>query len=272
MVGGSLALCGGAMQGLLRNPLADGSTLGVSSAASLGAVIAIAFGISIPGAIFASTTIMASIFAFVSMVLIFALAKKLDNTLATNTIILIGVVFSMFAGSIISFIVSFSSEKLRSITFWTMGSLAGSTYANALVLFCFLLTFGALLLFSSRELNAFALSEDNARHIGVNVRKVKLIILLSSSFLIAVCVAIGGNIAFVGLIVPHIARLIFGPNHKKLLIGCVFIGSCFLMLADLAARTILSPKELPIGILTSFVGSITFILLFWRSRRVKHND
>lgn len=269
LVGASLALCGGAMQGLLRNPLADGSTLGVSSGASVGAVVAIAFGFSLPGLPLAGTVILAMIFAFFSLAIILSLAHRLDYSLATNTIILIGVVFSMFANSIMSLIITFAGDKLKSITFWTMGSLSGSSYANALVLLGALCVCGFVILRYANELNAFAVGEDNARHIGVNIRRVKLIILIAVSALIGVCVSIGGTIGFVGLIIPHITRFIVGPNHRRLLPACLFSGAVFLMLADLVSRILLNPLQLPIGVVTSFIGSIVFVYIFYRTRRVR---
>jgi iron complex transport system permease protein len=145
-VGASLSLCGGAMQGLLKNPLADGSTLGVSSGASLGAVIAIAFGITVPSLPFAGTMVMAMLFAFLSLVIILSLAYKLDFSLSTNTIILIGVIYSMFVSSILSLIITFASDKVKHITFWTMGSLQGTSYDNALVLLVALAGFGSVIL------------------------------------------------------------------------------------------------------------------------------
>ena len=267
LVGASLSLCGGAMQGLLKNPLADGSTLGVSSGASLGAVIAIAFGITIPNLPFAGTMVMAMVFAFCSLLIILGLAYKLDFSLSTNTIILIGVIFSMFASSVMSIVITFSGEHLRSITFWTMGSLQGSSYTNVLVLLCALIAFGGVILLHARELNAFAVGEENARHVGVNVRRVKLIILIAVSGLIGVCVSIGGTIGFVGLVTPHMARLLVGPNHKRLLPASLFGGGIFLMLSDLIARVLLNPKELPIGVVTSIIGAVAFVYIYGSSRK-----
>ena len=267
LAGAALSLCGGAMQGLLRNPLADGSTLGVSSGASLGAVLAIAFGITIPGLPFGGTALMAMLFAFISLLLILTLSYKLDFSLSTNTIILMGVIFTMFAHSIISLIITFSGEKLKSIVFWTMGSLAGSSYPNVLLLLAALVVFGSIILRYCQELNAFAIGEDNARHVGINVKKVKLVVLISVSALIGVCVSIGGTIGFVGLVIPHMTRMIVGPNHKLLLPVSFFTGAIFLMLADLAGRVLLNPLELPIGVVTSFIGSIVFVLIFFRTRR-----
>lgn len=267
LVGSSLALCGAAMQGLLRNSLADGSTLGVSSGASLGAVVSLAFGITIPSMPFSGTVVMAMLFAFISMMLILGLAQVLDYSLSTNTIILIGVIFSMFATSIINLVITFASDKVKSITFWTMGSLSGRGYGDALLLLAAFVVFGSVIFSRARELNAFAVGEDNARHVGVNVRRVKLIIMICVSGLIGVCVSVGGSIGFVGLVVPHMARMIVGPNHGRLLPASVFAGAVFLMLADLVARTLLSPLELPIGVVTSIIGAVVFVYIFYRSRR-----
>ncbi len=267
LVGISLSICGAAMQGLLKNPLAEGSTLGVSSGASLGAVLAIAFGISIPNIPLAGTMVMALIFAFASLILILSLSYRLDFSLSTNTIILMGVVFSMFANSIISLAITFAADKVKHITFWTMGSLAGSTYTNVIILFAVLMVFGGIILRFSTELNAFAIGEDNARNIGVNIKRVKLLILFSVSAIIGVCVSIGGTIGFVGLVVPHITRMLVSANHKKLFPAVIFTGAIFLMLSDLLARTLLSPLELPIGVVTSFVGSIVFVIIFYKNRK-----
>ncbi|MCR5073982.1 MAG: iron ABC transporter permease, partial [Clostridiales bacterium] len=255
------------MQGLLKNPLADGSTIGVSSGASLGAVLAIALGITFPGIPFAGTMIMAILFALLSLLLILGLAYRLDCSLSTNTIILIGVIFSMFASSVMSIVITFASDRLRSITFWTMGSLQGSSYRNAAVLAMTLAVCGTVLLLHARELNAFAVGEDNARHIGVPVRRVRLTVLIMVSCLIGVCVSIGGTIAFVGLVTPHMVRMIVGPNHKRLLPASLFSGAVFLMLSDLAARTILIPRELPIGVVTSIIGAVVFVCIYYRSRK-----
>ena len=267
LVGASLSVCGCAMQGLLRNPLADGSTLGVSAGASLGAVLALAFGFQIPGLRYGATMLSAMFFAFLSLLLILSLAYLLDKTLETTSIILIGVIFSMFASSVMSLIITFAGERIRSITFWTMGSLSGSTYVQAIVLCAALILCYAILRLHAEELNAFAISEENALHIGVNVRLVKLIVLITVSVLIGVCVSIGGSISFVGLVVPHMLRMIFGPNHDRLLPCSLYGGAVFLMLADLAGRTVLSPVELPIGVVTSLVGAIVFVVIFYRSRK-----
>lgn len=269
LVGAALSLCGTAMQGLLRNPLADGSTLGVSSGASLGAVLSLALGITIPGTAYGGTMIMAMLFAFLSLAAILGLAYTLDRSLTTNSIILIGVIFSMFASSAINLVISFAEDHIKSITFWTMGSLSGTNFSHTRILAISVLLCGGVILRYARELNAFAIGEDNARHIGVNVKGVKLIILITVSVLIGICVSISGTISFVGLVMPHMARMITGPNHKRLLPASMFSGAIFLLLADLTARTILRPIELSIGVVTSLVGAVAFVTIFYRTRKAR---
>ena len=130
-----------------------------------------------------------------------------------------------------------------------------------------LLVCGAVILRCRCELNAFAVGEENARHIGVNVRRVKLMILVTVSVLIGVCVSIGGTIGFVGLVTPHMARMLVGPNHRRLLPASMFLGAVFLLLSDLMARTLLSPIELSIGVVTSLVGAVVFVVIFYRTRK-----
>ncbi|MBQ7455452.1 MAG: iron ABC transporter permease [Clostridia bacterium] len=267
LCGAALSLCGAAMQGLLRNPLADGSTMGVSSGAALGAMLALLTGFYLPGVPWGGTVVLAIAFAFLSMVLILSLVYALDRSLSTQTIILIGVIFSMFASSLMSLMIAFAGERVRSLTFWTLGSLSGSSYENVLLLLGALVIFGGLLLAKARELNAFALGEKNARHIGVHVKRVKLTVLVCVAALIGVCVSVGGTIGFVGLVVPHMARWIVGPNHRRLLPASMAGGAVFLLLADLTARMLLRPVELPIGVVTSLVGAVVFVLIFFRSRK-----
>ena len=266
LTGAGLSLCGAAMQGLLQNPLADGSTLGVSSGASLGAALSIFIGFTLPGSFISGTVLMSILFAFASLAAILLLALTLDRSLSTATIILIGVVYSMLISSLLSLLIAFSGNKLRAISFWTMGSLASSSYENALLLLIALLLAGGVLLSKARVLNAFALGESRALHLGVDIRREKLIVMSCVSVLIGVSVSVGGGIAFVGLITPHIMRMLTGPNHKQLMPGCLFGGAVFLMVCDLIARTIVTPIELPIGVVTSMIGAVMFIVIFVRQR------
>ena len=269
LAGAALSICGAAMQGLLRNPLADGSTMGVSSGAALGAVIAMATGFTLPGFSYGGIMITAMVFAFGALLLILSLAYTLDRSLSTSSIILIGVVFTMFISSIISIVITFASDHTRSLSFWTLGSFSGVNYDQVKLLGIALLVCGTVLIRFSPELNAFAIGEDNARHIGVNVKRIKLIILITVSVLIGVCVSISGTVSFVGLVMPHIARMLVGPNHKRLLPASLFSGAIFLLLADLVARTLLSPIELSIGVVTSMVGAVAFVIIFNKTRKAR---
>ena len=150
-----------------------------------------------------------------------------------------------------------------------MGSFSGVNYDQVKIMGAALLLGGGILIRFNPELNAFAIGEDNARHIGVNVKRVKLIILITVSVLIGVCVSISGTVSFVGLIMPHIARMLVGPNHKRLLPAALFSGAIFLLLADLTARTLLSPIELPIGVVTSIVGAVAFVIIFYKTRKAR---
>ena len=264
LTGAALSLSGASMQGLLRNPLADGSTLGITSGAALGAVFAIYTGI---GRHMGGTMGMAMLFSFLSLIAVLSLSYTLDKSFSTNTIILMGVIYSMLAGSLISLLMAFSGDKLHTITFWTMGSLSGADYKDALILFLTLLLCGGVLMTIRSELNAFAIGEENALHIGINIRRVKLTVMISVSCLIGVAVSIGGSIGFVGLIIPHMVRLVHGPDHRRLLPACGFLGASLLMLCDLAARTIVSPLELPLGVVTSLVGTVVFFSIFIRQKK-----
>ncbi|UUX33341.1 FecCD family ABC transporter permease [Fundicoccus culcitae] len=266
LVGVALALSGAIMQGLLKNPLADGSTLGISSGASLGAVIAIVTGFNIPRLPYYGTVIMAIIFAFGSLVVILSISYRIDKTLSNNTVILVGVIFSMTASSLISLLIAIFNNDIQRIIFWTMGSLSGSTYENATLLLVAIIIFGVIALTNAEELNAFSLGEDQARNLGVDVKKIRILLFLCSSALIGTAVAVGGNIGFVGLIIPHITRLIFGSNHKIVLPMTCFIGAIFLMITDLISRTLFSPTELPIGVITALIGSVLFLVIFSRRR------
>ena len=259
LVGAMLALGGCAMQGLLRNPLADGSTLGVSSGASLGAALAILSGVSIPFLPFGGTAGAAMLSAFLSLVVLLALAFALDHSLATNTLILLGVVFSMFVSALLSLLITFSGDKLRAITFWTMGNLSSASYQNALTLLATLLLCGGIILTQARALNAMSMGEEYALHVGVSVRRVKLTVMI--------CVSAMIGIGFVGLVTPHMIRLIVGANHRRTLPACLYGGAIFLLLADLISRTILAPAVLPVGVVTSIIGAAVFLVIFLRTKR-----
>lgn len=267
LVGASLAIAGAAFQGLLRNPLADPYTLGVSSGASLGAVITLFFHLSIP--LFGDFTlpIISILFSFLTMILVLYFTKKIDAAMRVETIILTGIIFSSFLGAFISLMIALTGEELRQIIGWLLGSVSMRGWAYIKIILPFFFIGTIILALQGKELNALAFGEERAQHLGVSVKSRKLSILLAGSMLTGAAVAVSGTIGFVGLVIPHLVRIIVGPDHKHLLFISIFIGSGFLILADLLARTIISPTELPIGVLTAIIGAPIFALLLVNRKR-----
>lgn len=266
LIGAMLSVSGTAMQGLLRNPLADSSTLGVSSCAALGAVLAIATGFMANTLPYFGVAAASILFAFLSFFLIMAFAYKIDHNLSTNTIILMGIIVSMFASSIISFLVSISGDQMKNIIFWTMGSFSGRGWDYVLLVLPFAVVGVAGLMWYAGELDAFALGEEQARYFGVNVKKTKIMILIFISLCVGISVSVSGTIAFVGLVIPHICRMLIGTNHRRLLPFSVIVGAAFMILTDLISRTVLGSSELPVGVVTSLIGSVIFIYIFYTQR------
>jgi iron complex transport system permease protein len=267
LVGASLAIAGAAFQGLLRNPLADPYTLGISSGASIGAVITLFFGISLPFAGAFTLPVLSISFAFATVLFVLFFARRVDRLLRVETIILTGIILSSFLGAFISLMIALSGEELRQIIGWLLGSVSMRGWEYIKIIFPFFILGFIMLLANTRELNAMSFGEERAQHLGVNVEKRKLMILLSGSLLTGSAVAVSGTIGFVGLVIPHLVRTIWGPDHRHLLPLSVLIGSGFLILADLVSRTVIAPAELPIGVITALIGAPVFALILMRNRK-----
>ncbi len=265
LVGASLAICGAAFQGLLKNPLADPYTLGVSSGASVGAVVVLFYGVTIFGPF--TLPIFAIIGGFFTILAVITFARVVQKTLSMETIILTGIIVSSFLGSLLSLMVALSGEELRQIIHWLLGSVSMRGWSYTFMMLPFFIIGSLLLLFSSSELNALSFGEERAHHLGVNVQIRKMLILLSASVVTGAAVAVSGTIGFVGLVIPHIVRLVFGTDHRHLLPLSIFYGGSFLILADLFARTIVAPVELPIGVITAIIGAPVFAIILFRQRR-----
>ncbi|CAM3954452.1 iron ABC transporter permease [Alkalicoccus chagannorensis] len=266
-VGASLAIAGAAFQGLLRNPLADPYTIGVSSGASLGAVAVIFFQFTIVGLGAFTLPFISIVSGFLTLMLVFGLVRLSSRSMAVETIILAGIILSAFIGSIISLIISLGSqEEMTQIIYWLYGSVAmrGWSYVGLLAPFVF--AGGLLLLTQYRELNAMALGEEAAGHVGVHVQRGKIVILGGASMLTGAAVAVSGTIGFVGLVIPHMVRLVTGPDHQHVLPISMITGAAFLVAADIIARTIIAPSELPIGVITALIGAPLFAVLLIRNR------
>lgn len=267
LVGASLAIAGAAFQGLLRNPLADPYTLGVSSGASVGAVMTIFFGISVAGLGGFTLPIFSIGFAVLTIFCVLLFANKMDRSMKVETIILTGIVFSAFLSAFISLMIALSGEELRVVIGWLMGSVSNRGWDYIWIILPFFISGAALLLMNTDELNAMTFGEDRAKHLGVNVERRKMIILIAGSALTGAAVAVSGTIGFVGLVIPHFIRQIWGPDHKHLLPLSILFGSGFLILADLVARTIIAPSELPIGVITALIGAPAFAFILLQTKR-----
>lgn len=269
IVGSSLSLAGAVMQGLLKNPLADGSSLGVASGASIGATIAIALGISLPILSEFSVIITSIVFAFLSLFLVLYVVKKIDISMSTNTVILAGVIFSMFASSISNLILSIFTNDTKKIVFWTLGSLASSSTSKVLLILPIFLVCVSYILYKIPELNVFQIGEEGAKHLGVNTKNTKIMLFIFSSSLVGMSVAMTGNIGFVGLIIPAIVRMLVRTNYKYILPFSMLLGACFLCLTDLISRVIIAPSELPIGTVTSLFGAVIFVYILYNFKKRK---
>lgn len=258
IVGASLALAGAAFQGLLRNPLADPYTLGVSSGASVGAVVVLFFHISLPFIGEFTLPFLSIIASFVTIFLVLLFARSIEPAMKVETIILTGIIFSSFLGALLSLMIALSGEELRQIIGWLLGSVSMRGWSYIKIILPFFLIGGFVLMLHTRELNALTFGEERAKNLGVNVEKRKLLILAAGSLLTGAAVAVSGTIGFVGLVIPHLVRLLWGPDHRHLLPLSMLVGAGFLILTDLVARTIIQPAELPIGVITALIGAPVF--------------
>lgn len=267
LVGASLAIAGAAFQSLLKNPLADPYTLGVSSGASVGAVATLFFGISIPFLGIFTLPVFSMVGALVTMLLVISFAKLVDRGMKMETIILTGIIFSSFLGSVISLMIALTGEELRQIIGWLLGSVSmrGWSFVQMALPFVIIGTF--LLWINRRELNAMLFGEERAKHLGVDVKKRKMMILIGGSMLTGTAVSVSGTIGFVGLVVPHMTRLLFGSDNRHVLPLSFINGASLLIICDLLSRTIISPTELPIGVITAFIGAPVFAFIFFKQRK-----
>lgn len=262
MVGGGLALVGAIMQTLMRNPMADPYLLGISSGASLGAVSIIVAGlgggmIAISGGAFVG--------ALGSFMLVLAIAQQ-GGAIRPDRVILAGVAIGALFAACTSFVILWVADPqaTQEAQFWLSGSLAAARFSSVTTVIWVLVPAVAICLWASRPLNAFAFGSDAAASLGVDVNKVRWLLLVTCSLLTGVLVAVSGAIGFVGLLVPHAVRFLVGVDHRHLLPAAVVVGGLFLLWVDVAARTMFEPREMPVGIITAMVGVPAFI---WQLRR-----
>ncbi len=271
-VGGGLAIAGAAIQGLFRNPLADPALIGVTSGAMVFAVAGILFSATVLGALgswlgYATITVMAFTGSLLTTFLVYWLASSKGYT-SVVTMLLAGVAITALGGALTGLMTYFSDEdELRDITFWTLGSLGGANWTMLGLIVPLVLAPALLLWRQSSQLDLLLLGEREAAYTGVNTQRTKWIVIGCAALIVGACVAVSGVIAFVALVVPHLVRLIQGPRHRSLLLGSALLGGLLMVWADTAARTLIAPAELPIGILTALLGAPFFIWLLLKTKR-----
>ena len=272
-VGAALAVSGAVMQGLFRNPLADPGIVGVSAGAGLGAILAIVLGGLLPPALsFLPGPYLVPVAAFlggwVTTLLLYRVATRRGHT-SVATMLLAGIALGALTGAVSGVLVYMADDtQLRDLTFWGLGSLAGASWtklAVALPVIAVSLA-GAVLL--GRALNALALGEATAAHIGIPVQRMKRLAILCVAAATGAAVAVSGGIGFIGIVVPHLLRLASGPDHRALLVNAALLGAALLLVADMISRVVVAPAELPIGIVTAVLGAPVFLWILLRQRGV----
>jgi iron complex transport system permease protein len=267
LVGAALAMAGAQMQGLLQNPLASPGIIGTSSGAALGAVFALVTGLASLSLFY--LPLFAFIGAFCALFTVYALASWRGTT-PMATLLLAGIAVNAFIAACTSFIITFvwqDYEVAGQIVFWLLGSLESRTWAHVGLISPGLLLGSLLAILYSRELDILLAGQETAHSLGVAVERVKRIVLTGTALLTASAVAVSGMIGFVGLIIPHIVRLLIGPQHRYLIPASGLTGAIFLVLMDTLARTVHAPQEMRIGILTALIGAPFFLFLLIRERR-----
>jgi iron complex transport system permease protein len=258
-VGASLAVAGAAMQALFKNPMADPYILGTSSGGALGASVAIVFlgGFFVP--------LFAWAGAIIAILIVWSIAGR-RGVISVETLLLTGIAVSFFFSAIVSFLIAISGENVHQIIFWLMGGLWNASASDAVLSACILVPAGLLLFFMGRDLNALSLGEETASHLGIDAVRARWAVLGGSTLLVAGAVSIAGSIGFVGLVTPHIVRMLLGPDNRVIIPACVLAGGILLVISDTLTRTFFS--DLPVGIITAFIGAPFFIWLIYQRGNV----
>lgn len=266
ITGAALTSSGAAYQGLFRNPLADPYLIGAASGAGLGAIIMLTLRVTYPSLVALTVPTGAFVASLLTVVLVYVLSRT-GQTTPTTTLILAGVAVSSLTSAISTFLILRSGNEMIRVLAFLLGGYGNASWDSIMAVLPFALGGFTILYIYARPLNILLLDEEQAQQLGIHVERVKLIVVLAATMITAAAVAFSGLIGFVGLIVPHTMRLIVGPDHHKLLPLSALGGMVFLMLADLIARTVIAPEELPVGIVTALAGAPFFLYLLRRAKR-----
>ncbi|HEY5560644.1 MAG TPA: iron chelate uptake ABC transporter family permease subunit [Clostridiaceae bacterium] len=266
LIGFGLATMGCAFQAIFKNPMADPYVLGVSSGSALGAAIAIVIGIGYNFLGFGIITFSAFIGGILTTIMVYNIAR-VGNRIPTTTLLLAGISANFLLSSIITLLMVLNRQQADKIIFWTMGSVSSASWTQILSVFPFVGIGFIIMMIYSRDLNIILTGDAMAKSLGIEVDKVKKLLLIISSLVVGAIVAFSGIIGFVGLISPHVARMLVGPDHKKLIPFSAIGGAIFMVLADTLSRTIVAPAEIPIGAITSLIGAPYFIFLLMKTKK-----
>jgi iron complex transport system permease protein len=264
VAGATLAASGAVLQGLFRNPLADPYSLGVSSGASLGAVVAISFGIKMQFAALGAVELFAFVGAMLSAILVYAVAKSARATGPTAALLLAGTAVGSFVSALMSLVVSLRDKDLHEVFFWLLGGFGGKSWPDLAAALPVSLISILLAMVLARPLDVLGAGEEAAGSLGLDVTATRRIAVGASSLGAAAAVSAGGIIGFIGLLGPHIARLLVGPGHRRLILASAAVGAALLVAADAIARSVASPLELPVGVVTAIIGAPLFLRLLAR--------
>lgn len=272
LIGAALGIAGASLQGLFRNPIADATLIGVTSGASLFAVFVIMLNVKYFGMLNElagaySISFVSFLGAACTTLLVYQLSK-ITGEGGITTLLLCGIAINAFVGAMTGLMTYLADDaQLRSITFWNLGSLGGANWTSVMAVAPFVAVSLFFMPYLSKALNLLVLGESQAASLGVNMKSLKQKVIILATMGVGASVAVAGTIGFVGLVVPHIIRTLFGPNHRTLIIGSAMSGAIVLTLADTLSRTIVAPSELPIGILTAMLGTPFFIYILWEQKR-----
>lgn len=265
LVGAGLALSGAAFQGLFRNPMADPYVIGVSSGAALGAILSMIFQSFWRTSLQYGIPIFAFIFAVFTIILVYNLAR-IGGKVPVMTLLLSGIAVNSLLSALVSLCMFFSGDQLHQIIFWLLGGFSGRGWDYVYMFMPYGIVGATIIFIYARDLNALLLGEESAQHLGIEAEKVKRYLLVAAALLTGACVSVSGMIAFVGLVIPHIVRLIIGSDHRILLPAVTLFGAIFLLMADVLSRVVAAPSEIPVGIVTALVGGPFFIFLLRRQK------
>ncbi|WP_343213161.1 FecCD family ABC transporter permease [Fusibacter paucivorans] len=267
VVGAALAVSGTIMQSVLKNPLASSFTLGVSSGAALGASAVMVFGLYLPVIGVLTLPLVGFLCGLLTVFLAIGFASKLDENMENQTIILVGMVMSLFVNALLTIIVSMSDEHMPEVIYWQMGSFSLKDWSNVIILLPIVIVGTIVTMRYAHELDIMSFGEDHARAMGIEIKHVKLFLIAMAALLTGSAISFVGVIGFIDLISPHFARRIFGSSHKYLVPMSALFGGSLMVISDLIARTIIAPSELPVGAVTALIGAPFFAFVFFSKRK-----